>query len=172
MSLVRSVSRRYTVWRRRLDLDGPLIPEEGLDVWSPESGRKTPRRTVVRVLRAILRQAFEDECIAINFFYDQEDNCLRIVGYLTPPQGPDRSLMHFAPAPGCVAADALKELQWRLGVPRAPGEGPFYYRLRGQDRTAVGVVPWPLEVRIYFNDQRPEMRTKRGKARECESPEA
>lgn len=163
MSLVRSFSRRYTVWRRRLDLDGPLIPEEGLDVWPPESGRKTARRTAVRVLRAILRQAVEDECIAINFFYDHEDNCLRIVGYSMAPQGPDPRRMEFAPAPGCFAAQALKELQWRIAVPRAPGEGTFFYRLHGQDRTAVGVVPWPLEVRIYFNDQRPEMRTKRGK---------
>ena len=154
---------RYSRWRRRIDLDHIRGGMNDLVVWAPESRRKTPRRAVVLFLQLLLRQAVEDDAVAVNVFYDEEDKCLRALEYVKHENETERwDWREFAPAPGYFAAQVLKELQWRTGFSRAKSHGGLCYEYAG--RCNVADTRWASagEARIYFTVERPPMRSKLG----------
>lgn len=146
--------------RRLLDLDDRSQCSAEIEIDAAKSGNRTSRRMAVRFLHGILRQALVDGALAINLFYDAEDDCLRALQCRRDPASGAVSWFEFLPAPGYFAADVLRELRRRLGMRVGEQEGVLQYTFEGQSRTAVGSNFHDHEVRVYFTSDRPVMRTK------------
>ena len=146
-----------------IDLDDPEIAMDKLEIDAPPFP-VSPEMTTL-FLQLVLLQAIKDHAVAMNVFHDAEDDCLRTVGYRRRAGSSGFDYYELLPAPACLAAEVLAELRRRIGCTEGTGDGTL--RLRHQSRvlTLRAIVPDSSEVRLYFTDDRPPMRTK-GK-REC-----
>ena len=161
--MLKEIRQRWEAWMRRLDLDDTKMSANDLEVFAPESGRRTPRRMAVLFVQCVLGQVLADDCVAVNIFYDEEDDCVRSLeyfGWRKLQEPADRELL---PAPGCFAEQVLQELRWRVGVDCPGGSGTLHFKYEGIRRTAFCEVPDLSEVCVYFTDDRPTMRNKRTK---------
>ena len=151
----------YARSRRKLDLDDSVMSMEKLEVFAPESGRKTPQSMAVLFLQLVLRQALTDRAVAVNLFHDAEDDCLRGLEYFAEQdEGAEIAWREFCPAPGCFAEQVLNELRWRIGMDQPSGHGILHYRYHGSGCQASAFGPSSREIRLYFTDDRPPMQTK------------
>ncbi|MCK4627230.1 MAG: hypothetical protein KAV00_18095 [Phycisphaerae bacterium] len=113
------------------------------------------------MINTLLYLALSEGGVAMNFFYDHEDSLLRMLFYLSEnrdsgePEG-----YHVISAPGSIAEQILSFLRDRAGITPATPEGSLRYCYQRQKRAAVCIASNPYEVRIYFTDERPHMRTK------------
>ena len=146
--------------RPYIDLDA-VSPDPELDVFDPSSGRKTPGGNIRKLIALILRQTIEDQAVAVQFFYDFEDKCLRLVRYLRL----ETDLSSFeawemAPAPGYCARQVFEELRRQSGreSPEAPVLLTYWYL--GTTRRAELEWAGDTEARVYFSSDRPPMRSK------------
>jgi hypothetical protein len=154
------IFERLRLRPRELDLDDPKIALEKLEVFSAESGLKTPGHMARLFLQLVLRQALGDGALSVNIFYDEQDHCLRGLQYVRDKQTGKVTWHEFAPAPGDFAGQVLAELRRRVGVRRIGEQGTLAYRHEGSHKVATGVIAHENEVRIHFTAERPAMRTK------------
>ena len=141
-----------------IDLDDPDIAMERLEVNAPPLA--TPHEMTLLFLQLILLQTIEDRAVAVNLFHDVEDGCLRIVEYRRQKGGPGFDWYELLPAPGYFAAQVLAELCRRIGNGRDVTKGTLYVRHLSRYIGLAADIPDGREVRLYFGDDRPPMRTK------------
>lgn len=151
---------RFRGGRKRINLD--VVPNVcgTLVIHESRMGRETPRKTIVLLIRAVLRQILDDGAVAVNLFYDSQDDCLRMLEYsknaVTPETWEWRELL---PVPGYIARQVLDEFEWRTRC-RELSTFRLLYSIDRSSRWAYVEWPEPNEVRIFFTDERPPMRTK------------
>jgi hypothetical protein len=143
-----------------IDLDNVSPSQGDLEVFPPSSGIKNSRATLVRVLSLMLREIFACNCVACNFFFDEEDDCLRALGYLaddsTPPEF---TSLELYPAPGFIAISVLTELRRHIRLSKdAPPR--IHCLLNGECRVAQVDDASETDIRLYFSDDRPCIKTK------------
>ena len=146
---------------RVLDLDDDTISKEKLTIDSRDVVGEIPREMAVVFLQLALRQVLTDNGVAVNLFYDMEDDCLRAVEYFrSEKEDVEFTWRELYPAPGCFAEQVLNEVRWRVAVDAPSGEGTLHYDYAGSRRQAIAMAPKPTEIRLYFTDDRPSMRSK------------
>jgi hypothetical protein len=144
---------------RYIDLDDPDIAMEKLEVNTPPT--PTPHEMTILFLQLVLLQVIEDKAVALNLFHDAEDDCLRAVEYCRRENSPGFDSLELAPAPRCFANQVLSELRRRIGgSPTSLTDGTLRLRHHAREITLAAVVPDSSEVRVYFTDDRPPIRTK------------
>jgi hypothetical protein len=140
-----------------IDLDDPSLNLAALEIWAPDSGKTTSHKMAELFLKLVLKQALADSAIALNMFYDNEDNCLRIVEYFLPG---NVSFREMAPAPGYFAEQALRELRKFINVKSTPSNGCLTMQYNGVVMNAYAEAPNNSEVRVFWTAERPNMLTR------------
>jgi len=138
----------------KLEVNAPPVP--------------TPPEMTLLFLQLILLQVISDRAVAMNVFHDAEDDCIRLVQYRRREGSDGFDYFELYPAPGCFAAQVLADLRRRVGCPKPPGEGVLHVRHRSREIALTAILPDNAEVRLYFGDDRPEMRIK-GKRPDAEA---
>jgi hypothetical protein len=144
-----------------IDVDAASRRSTEVGISDPISGRQTPRRDIRRVIGLVLALAVEDEAVAVQFFHDIEDDCLRLVEYMrSETEEGSYESRELAPAPGYFAEPALQELG-RLCGGRNP-EGAVWLDLWSRGAVHTVELEWfrEREVRVYFGHDRPPLRSK------------
>jgi len=143
---------------RILDLDDPNIVQDKLEVLINDSDQERQQKAT-QFLQLLLMQALSDKAIAINIFYDQDDDCLRALEYFAE-NSIQENIREFYPAPGYFAKNVLDKLNWLIGVEHIPSKGNLFYKYKSMERSYQTFTPDEVEIRIYFTDDRPTMKTK------------
>lgn len=188
-----SAWRAVSAWWRRIDLDGldrrVQIVDDELDRTFRLICDDGSRRAVSNLLNCVLLQALVDRAIAVQFFGDTDDECLRMLYCLALP--PDYSSQDFpswvrgredqsaravalrpidpswariwfemVPPPPEATKRLFRVLRRRAGIRRVPGTGVLQIRYQGRNLTAAVEMPVADEARIYFADEHPPIRPK------------
>lgn len=154
-------------WRRRLDLDqieqqSGVINEQLSRVFEIlDDGQSN--KPIIDLIRCILLQSLIDRALAVHIFYDDEDNCLRMLYCLavppehkrcplTPSQLPEDGLLpECGDAPRLVHSDPTnadyERVWYEMVPPPAQIAERFFRRLRWYARIGRGDSEGALLVR-------------------------